>query len=333
VWRERSADQWALEWAFLGLFMGVWKARQSGGRKSSCEGIVNMAHDFTIAEIRSRAASSGEGFALRPQYLKALMEACSAEALLGTWSESSLRSRLWVFLSSAFQSADPANWSRHGDGFIARQLLTAGEEQGGFSFCSLTDAAGCTVLHYAATAGRLRFLPSDVFTEKNMAATNIRAASVWHDAAEAGCLADVPRRLLSRDVLVEKDDSGNTPLHAAAKIGILGQVDDFLDKEALLLRNSRGETPLHIAADAGTLTLFPGRWLIEELLLAVDNDGDTPVHAAASRGFLFQVTHTLPSALVSETVKRRILAQTNGNGLTPLSLRKNRFSPDAETPR
>ncbi|KAK3404190.1 hypothetical protein EUGRSUZ_K00051 [Eucalyptus grandis] len=71
---------------------------------------------------------------------------------------------------------------------------------------------------------------------------------------------------------------GNTPLHAAAGI-LKSSIIDFIPKHLISCKNSRGETPLHIAARAGIVDVV-------ELLLhrggltCTDHNGNSALHEA-----------------------------------------------------
>ena len=74
-----------------------------------------------------------------------------------------------------------------------------------------------------------------------------------------------------------------------SKPEIIDLLNDVLTAELLLTRNDHGDTPLHAAAYEGHLDQVPPPLLTAENLGARNYDGVTPVRIAASRGFIEQL--------------------------------------------
>jgi ankyrin repeat protein len=81
----------------------------------------------------------------------------------------------------------------------------------------------------------------------------------------------------------QRDESGDTPMHAAASLNMPGLLDLFLDKGAdVNARNNDGDTPLHRAACNGHDSCV--RFLLSKGAdaNALNNEGLTPLHDTAS---------------------------------------------------
>ncbi|MGA2109022.1 MAG: ankyrin repeat domain-containing protein, partial [Syntrophorhabdales bacterium] len=107
-----------------------------------------------------------------------------------------------------------------------------------------------------------------------------------HDAAEQGDVRKVEALLKGNpDLVLSKDDSGDTPLHWAALNGHKEVAELLLARKADVdAKNNDGNTPLQWAAQGGHKD-------VAELLLAhkaqvdaADISGVTPLHEAAFNG-------------------------------------------------
>ena len=96
------------------------------------------------------------------------------------------------------------------------------------------------------------------------------------------------------ELLLQKNDSGETPLHLACKFNEKEIVDvllsDHIDKQKLIKEANEiyGNTPLHVAALLGhheIVEMILNKCSdVNEVLQLPNKLKDSPVHAAASRG-------------------------------------------------
>ncbi|MFI4984293.1 MAG: ankyrin repeat domain-containing protein, partial [Rickettsiales bacterium] len=99
----------------------------------------------------------------------------------------------------------------------------------------------------------------------------------------------------ARELLLAKNNDGNTPLHLAVSQGHPDIIEEILKngnaRELLLAKNNDGNTPLHLAAKNGNILVVNamldaarkmGVGAQAELLLAPNSNGDTPLHLAAA---------------------------------------------------
>jgi hypothetical protein len=123
-----------------------------------------------------------------------------------------------------------------------------------------------------------------------------------HEAAEHGLLHQIPRRLLTEQALLTRDEAGWTPLHLMAESNSRLFYKELLNKENILTPNNAGFTVLHAAAHSRGVDQIPQALLTEESLLTKDDEGWTPLHYAARDNWL----ESLPIKL-SEKTFREIL--------------------------
>ncbi|NOS72322.1 MAG: hypothetical protein HOP33_20660 [Verrucomicrobia bacterium] len=72
---------------------------------------------------------------------------------------------------------------------------------------------------------------------------------------------------LTEETILARTKSGDTPLHRAAKNGLITEVPIHLLNHGLfMVKNSAGETPLHVAARHGHLDQVPREFMTKELL-------------------------------------------------------------------
>lgn len=142
----------------------------------------------------------------------------------------------------------------------------------------------------------------------------------------------VPLGKLTEISIRSRTESGDTPLHRAAKNGSIDEVPRSLLKVDLFLQgNSRLETPLHLAAKNGQLAKVPREFLTNETLSQFDYHGRAPLHIAASYGHADQI----PTELLTLDLLRirtqnfasntflHLVAETNTFHLIPSSCVKD----------
>lgn len=66
---------------------------------------------------------------------------------------------------------------------------------------------GLTALHSAARCGHISYIPPELLTDENMRKL-ANGISVYQEAANGGCLNDIPRCLITQSLLAEKDICG-----------------------------------------------------------------------------------------------------------------------------
>ena len=79
-----------------------------------------------------------------------------------------------------------------------------------------------------------------------------------HGAAETGQLSQIPRERLTTDLLLTRNDNGDTPLHAAAYEGHLDQIPPSLfTPDLLAVRNYDGVAVGRVAVTRGFAGQLP----------------------------------------------------------------------------
>ncbi len=88
-----------------------------------------------------------------------------------------------------------------------------------------------------------------------------------------------PLSKLTEATIRDKTQSGDTPLHRAAKQGRIAEIPKhLLSIELFLVRNCRDETPIHAAAGCGKLDKVPLEFLTQETLTASTEYGSSLVY-------------------------------------------------------
>jgi len=140
-----------------------------------------------------------------------------------------------------------------------------------------------------------------------------------HRAAENGYLWQVPSEFLTRENLIKKDSNGKSVVQLAAQHHLLSTIPDpfleRLDKDILLQEDDSGKTPLEYFLCEGASGLLPPS--------IIYNKEDTPEDVAEKTKRLkklFKVipTHNLEkinarakSKLLTEVLQQRLLVETS----------------------
>jgi ankyrin repeat protein len=97
--------------------------------------------------------------------------------------------------------------------------------------------------------------------------------------------------VLTEETIRAKTQTGDTPLHRAAKAGRISEIPShLLTAELFMLRNNSGATPTHFAAKSGNLDKVPKEFLTKETLTAsLIYDNATPLHLAIEYGHADQI--------------------------------------------
>ncbi|XP_055813980.1 uncharacterized protein LOC129883354 [Solanum dulcamara] len=139
----------------------------------------------------------------------------------------------------------------------------------------------------AASGGRSLKILADFWREEGVTPMDNRGDTILHFLAIHGNLAgfEILDPNLSIKDLEFRNNSGDTPLHEAAKFGKKEVVEMILkkDNDLVFARNNLGETPLYVAASSGEKDVF-------NLLANCDfsevtmkrNDGKTVLHATVA---------------------------------------------------
>ena len=108
--------------------------------------------------------------------------------------------------------------------------------------------------------------------------------------------SDMFKKLLEKsdvkDLLSERDQVGNTPLHVAARNGTAEMLRVFYDKGGdITMKNEDEQTVLHLAADYGRTTAVKLICELDDDLVGVeDENSNTALHLAATEGYEKVVT-------------------------------------------
>jgi ankyrin repeat protein len=140
-----------------------------------------------------------------------------------------------------------------------------------------------TLYHWAAEAGHLKQIPKELLTEENLRLPDTCGWTTLHTATYNGHLAQVPKEFLTAENLLQTDwKNRKNCLHHAASTGLLHQIPkELLTEENLLQPDDEGKTCLHIAAKEGQLQKLPNEILTPKNLLQPDRGGRTCLHSAA----------------------------------------------------
>ncbi|KAL3506394.1 hypothetical protein ACH5RR_031776 [Cinchona calisaya] len=144
-------------------------------------------------------------------------------------------------------------------------------------------------------------------TKSEETALHIAVSSYHADQIDANKHADVIRQLVRRipsdkavEILLLKNDKGDTPLHLAASLGSVSICQSIIalkDTELINSRNLKGETPLFLAAHHGKMEAFlclhneSADKKVDDSLWR-RKDGDTILHSAVS-GEYFELAYQI----------------------------------------
>lgn len=116
-----------------------------------------------------------------------------------------------------------------------------------------------------------------------------------------------------------KNDTGDTPLHAAARAGAKRQVKALINKNAdITIRNVNEDTPLHLAAENGHCHIVAYFCRLGAELIVQNRDKNTPLHLAAANGHLSVI-----SKIMAYSGENDLLESHNSHGDKPLHLAAN----------
>jgi len=126
-----------------------------------------------------------------------------------------------------------------------------------------------TSFHYLAISKALDKLPIGVLNHQNLTKPDALGTSVLHIAAENGSIEQIPKNLLTREILLEGDT--RSVLHLAARYGHLDKLPDvFLPEDYLIEINQW--TPFHLAKCWGHMHQLLGVDLPKSCEKSVDKE-------------------------------------------------------------
>lgn len=161
---------------------------------------------------------------------------------------------------------------------------------------------------------KLPELSEEFFSQKDPNDRNLVCLAICY-----GQLDKLPKHLLTKNLLLEKDSDGNTALHHACyQYGLEYIPKEFLKREYLKVGNNMDESVYHIAADYGQLDQIPPSEFDEQILLMADKTD----HKVLNRVLCPEIRRDIPdfdqSAIVlkylnTETIKKH-LKKTRARG-------------------
>jgi DNA helicase IV len=130
------------------------------------------------------------------------------------------------------------------------------------------DSSGLQLVH---KHGTYHLLAPELLAEIVQAAIAGSGTNPLHAAAAAGMLDQLPRHLLTPELLRHLDQSGKTPLHLAIARGFLWQIPtEILNPDLLTTRDANGVSGFHLAAALSGLGSVPAEWFTRDVLLTKD---------------------------------------------------------------
>lgn len=166
-----------------------------------------------------------------------------------------------------------------------------------------------------ALTQKMSRIPLSELTEVTIRSRTQSGDTPLHRAAKNGKFGGIPKHLLQIELFLAKNNRDETPLHFAAKHGHLDQIpSEFLTIETLTALDYYGRTPLHVAADYRHADQIPKKYLTPEMLsLPTKNfTANTVLHFAAQ-------TNTL-DLIPSDCITPKLLQIKNGYGSTPMAI-------------
>ena len=149
---------------------------------------------------------------------------------------------------------------------------------------SFQDEDGRTMLHYAASAGKMNILKYLIQNGCDVLHTDRWGQTMLHEAGDKGHL-NIVKYLLDEIGCnpALQDNNGDTVIHLVATSGNLDILKYFVGREVDMKRtNKQGRTALHNAAENGHIHIV--KYLVEEVgcdITARDNTMNTIIHIAA----------------------------------------------------
>jgi len=122
-----------------------------------------------------------------------------------------------------------------------------------------------------------------------------------------GQLSQVPKELLTKELLLDCDQEGNTGLHLACQEYALEYIPKkLLKKEYLLKKNKMGETVYHAAANYGEFDKIPESEISDQILLKKCQSGKRVIRLL----FYPEIRRDIPDFDQSRPVLKKLKDQT-----------------------
>ncbi|XP_075241022.1 transient receptor potential cation channel subfamily A member 1 homolog isoform X2 [Convolutriloba macropyga] len=157
------------------------------------------------------------------------------------------------------------------------------------------DEDGYTALLVAAYKGHEAVTEQLLNAKADASVVDSLGKNLLHMVAETESVP-LAKKLLEKsdvkDLLSERDQVGNTPLHVAARNGTAEMLRVFYDKGGdITMKNEDEQTVLHLAADYGRTTAVKLICELDDDLVGVeDENSNTALHLAATEGYEKVVT-------------------------------------------
>lgn len=170
--------------------------------------------------------------------------------------------------------------SAAGHATVVEQLLVGGGR------VQLQDSKGDTPVHLAARAGRIKVLQAFSLRRMLFSAHNTAGRTPVFEAASAGHCAAVECLVEGGISLVDPDNSGATPLHAAVQLVDGHEVIFTLitSRASLEARDSTQKSPLWLAVEKRHLATVRYLLVAKANASVTDAAGNTLMHEAARQG-------------------------------------------------
>jgi hypothetical protein len=187
---------------------------------------------------------------------------------------------------------------------------------------------GVATIIYVILNNQLHLIPKELLTHKVLNQYDLLARSGYYLATEMGYFNDIPKKLITKEVLsqmgstmhypnadpiwailiknkniepvlpqleeiIDKYEASNIlpPLPTCALNGVLNKIPKEYFTEERVFRKTIGDdqTLLHHAAEGGTLDQIPKEFLTEESMSMPNKNGYNPIHLAAINDNLHQI--------------------------------------------
>ncbi|KAJ6348998.1 hypothetical protein OIU77_006560 [Salix suchowensis] len=184
----------------------------------------------------------------------------------------------------------------------------------------LKNLKGKSPVH-AAVQGRKREILERIAKEKPdlLRQKDEQGENPLHCAAFLGYVWETQFLLkVYRDGAIQKNNEGNMPIHVASKKGRVGVVDAYISEwsDPTEFLNTKRQNILHVAAEKGRHQVVKHilqNQNLEQLINMQDLDGNTPLHLASMHGRSIAAFNLVRSPKVEKN-------EANGEKLTPYEI-------------
>jgi hypothetical protein len=131
------------------------------------------------------------------------------------------------------------------------------------------------LIHFATRKGKFNEIPQPLITHNFLALKGVRGQTVYHILAKNKETNLINENLLTKEVLLEKDDSDITPLHSIIMDNPKIVFKRNLNVDDLFTEDGLGETPLYNWACCDKWFMIPDRFLTKGALTQTENGAVT----------------------------------------------------------